>query len=104
MRPFTGLLHAKHKRGIVSMPLKYGKLSNVHEGMEGTVGDVWTWTAIDADSKLIVSWLVGARDADSANAFMNDVATRLTKRVQLTTDGLKAYLYQTAIKIINLSN
>jgi IS1 family transposase len=54
--------------------------------------DVWTWVGIDADTKLVVSWLVGGRDADSANAFMNDVAYRLKNRVQLTTDGLKAYL------------
>jgi len=59
--------------------------------MEG-VGDVWTFTAIDADSKLIVSWLVGERDAGTATVFMNDVADRLVNRVQLTTDGLRAYL------------
>ena len=55
-------------------------------------GDVWTWTAIDADSKLIVSYLVGGRDAGYANEFMSDVAARLSNRVQLTTDGHKAYL------------
>ena len=55
-------------------------------------GDVWTWTALDADSKLIVSYLVGGRDADYANEFMQDVAGRLANRVQLTTDGHKAYL------------
>lgn len=55
-------------------------------------GDVWTWTALDADSKLIVSWLVGSRDADAACAFMYDVKDRLANRVQLTTDGHKAYL------------
>lgn len=55
-------------------------------------GDIWTWTALDADSKLIVSWLVGGRDADYANAFMLDVADRLANRVQLTTDGHKTYL------------
>lgn len=70
----------------------YSKEKNVPSGMEDEAGDVWTWTAIDADSKLIVSWLVGDRDADSANVFMNDVASRLTNRVQLTTDGLHAYL------------
>ena len=59
---------------------------------ENGIGDVWTWTAIDADSKLIISWLVGSRDADSANTFMNDVAYRLKNRVQLTTDGHKPYL------------
>lgn len=55
-------------------------------------GDVWTWTALDADSKLIISWLVGSRDADAACSFMYDVKDRLTNRVQLTTDGHKAYL------------
>jgi len=60
-------------------------------GAEGH-GDVWTWTALDADTKLIVSWLVGDRDADSACAFMYDLKDRLANRVQLTTDGHKAYL------------
>jgi len=55
-------------------------------------GDVWTWTAIDADSKLIISYLVGGRDAGYANAFMQDVGERLASRVQLTTDGHSAYL------------
>jgi IS1 family transposase len=57
------------------------------------VGDVWTWTALDADAKLIVTWLVGGRDADYAQEFMSDVAARLAKRVQLTTDGHRPYLY-----------
>ena len=62
--------------------------------MRGKIGqgDVWTWTAIDADSKLVPSWLVGKRDAGYAYAFMNDLASRLTHRVQLTTDGHRAYL------------
>lgn len=55
-------------------------------------GDVWTWTAIDADSKLLVSYLLGNRDADAAFDFMSDVADRLANRVQLTTDGHTAYL------------
>ena len=55
-------------------------------------GDVWTWTALDADSKLIVSWLVGSKDADAACTFMYDVKDRLANRVQLTTDGHRAYL------------
>jgi IS1 family transposase len=55
-------------------------------------GDMWTWTAIDADSKLIVSWLVGTRDAGAAYTFMQDVASRLRNRVQLTTDGHTPYL------------
>jgi len=55
-------------------------------------GDTWTWTGIDADSRLIISYLVGARDGEYAMAFMDDVASRLANRVQLTTDGHKAYL------------
>jgi IS1 family transposase len=56
-------------------------------------GDVWTWTAIDSDSKLIVSWLVGDRNASCATRFMKDVASRLANRVQLTTDGFKPYFW-----------
>lgn len=56
------------------------------------IGSVWTWTAIDADSKLIVSWLVGTRDGGAAYTFMQDVASRLSNRVQLTTDGHTPYL------------
>jgi IS1 family transposase len=55
-------------------------------------GDVWTWTAIDADSKLALSWLVGSRDLDAAYTFMQDVASRVKHRVQLTTDAHKPYL------------
>lgn len=55
-------------------------------------GSVWTWTAIDADTKLIPSWLVGTRDADSAAQFMRDLASRLRYRVQLTSDGHRGYL------------
>ena len=55
-------------------------------------GDIWTWTAIDADSKLVLSWLVAGRDAGSAYTFMQDVASRLKHRVQLTTDSHKPYL------------
>ncbi|NLZ43209.1 MAG: DDE-type integrase/transposase/recombinase [Comamonadaceae bacterium] len=55
-------------------------------------GDTWTWTAIDADSKLIVSHFVGGRDGECASWFMEDVAARLANRVQLTSDGHKAYL------------
>ena len=55
-------------------------------------GDVWTWTGLDADSKMIVSWLVGGRDGSYAMEFMDDLAKRLANRVQLTTDGHRAYL------------
>ncbi len=55
-------------------------------------GDVWTWTALDADSKLIVSWLVGDRDAHSAHVFMRDVSARIGRRTQVTSDGLRVYV------------
>ena len=55
-------------------------------------GDTWTWTAIDADSKLILQWYVGDRSGETAKYFVDGVASRLATRVQLTTDGLKAYL------------
>ncbi len=55
-------------------------------------GDVWTWTGIDADTKLIVSWFLGARDPISAWWFMRDLCSRLITRVQMTTDGLTHYL------------
>jgi len=56
------------------------------------VGDTWTWTGLDADTKLLISWFIGSRDADAATTFMRDVASRLANRVQLTTDGHHAYL------------
>ena len=66
----------------------YSKEKNTTQDQKAVgAGDAWTWVGIDADSKLVVSWFVGSRDADSANIFMNDVATRLKNRVQLTTDG-----------------
>jgi IS1 family transposase len=55
-------------------------------------GDAWTWTALDADSKLMVSYLVGQRGAWWANKFMGDVASRINSRVQITTDGYRAYV------------
>ena len=58
----------------------------------GNAGDVWTWTAIDADSKLIVSYLEGGLDSGYAMEFMGNVKERLANRVQITTDGLRAYL------------
>lgn len=72
----------------------YAKEKNVDkaEAAPSKAGDVWTWTGIDADSKLILSWYVGNRDADSAYAFMMDIKARLKNRVQLTTDGFKPYL------------
>lgn len=72
----------------------YAKQKNVAaaEAAPEVAGDVWTWTAIDADAKLIISYLVGGRDSFYAEAFMHDVAYRLATRVQLTTDGHGAYL------------
>lgn len=72
----------------------YAKEKNVPAEYRGTFGygDVWTWTAICADTKLIPSWFVGTRDAGSAYEFMSDLAGRLANRIQLTTDGHKPYL------------
>jgi IS1 family transposase len=55
-------------------------------------GDVWTFTAIDADTKLVPSWFIGNRDLETATVFLKDLAGRLANRVQLTTDGYKMYL------------
>ena len=72
----------------------YAKNDNVKEAKAAPkdAGDVWTWTAIDADNKLLVSWLVADRTTDSAVAFMDDLKERLTNRVQLTSDGHRPYL------------
>lgn len=72
----------------------YAKEKNVSDEYKGKLGfgDVWTWVAIDADSKLIVSYLVGKRSAEYASKFIADLASRLANRIQLTTDGHKAYL------------
>jgi IS1 family transposase len=66
-------------------------MKNVREENADKQGDVWTWTALDADSKLIVSWLVGQRGPRWAKAFMEDVASRVASRIQITTDGHRAY-------------
>jgi IS1 family transposase len=72
----------------------YAKDKNVPEEMRNQpgVGSVWTWTALDPDTKLIPCWFVSSRDAGAANHFMHDLAGRLAHRVQLTTDGHKPYL------------
>jgi IS1 family transposase len=73
----------------------YAKKKNVTAAIaeiHPDAGDVWTWTALDSDSKLIVSYLVGSRDYSSAMEFMRDAAGRLSNRVQLTTDGHQQYL------------
>ncbi len=72
----------------------YAKAKNVpqeHQGEFG-YGDVWTWTAIDADTKLVPCWHVGGRDGGNAMDFIANLRSRLANRVQLTTDGHKAYL------------
>jgi IS1 family transposase len=94
--------HDEHVRGLKTKRVEcdeiwsfvYAKEKNLPEPLKGQdgFGDIWTWTALDSDSKLIISWLVGERDIRYAKIFMKDVADRLNNRVQLTTDGLKAYL------------
>jgi IS1 family transposase len=94
--------HDKTVRGVAAKAVQcdeiwsfsYAKNKNVKfakAAPEGA-GDVWTWTAIDADSKLIVSWHVGDRSQHTGISFMGDLKARLANRVQLTTDGHKAYL------------
>jgi IS1 family transposase len=72
----------------------YAKEKNVPDEMKGKfgVGDVWTWVAIDADTKLVPCWLVGKRDAGYAFQFISDLSYRLANRIQLTTDGHRAYM------------
>jgi len=72
----------------------YAKAKNVPAAKTPSVdaGNVWTWTAIDADSKLIISYMVGDRDAETGMYFMDDLRERVDGRMQLTTDGHKAYL------------
>src|SRR5664279_2407781 len=70
----------------------YAKAKNVTEEKKAQgAGDVWTWVGIDADTKLIISYLCGDRDAEWACKFMEDLASRVTTRLQITTDGLRAY-------------
>ena len=94
--------HDKHVRGVKAKRVQcdeiwsfcYAKSRNVRDAkapVEGA-GDVWTWTGIDPDSKLMISWVVGSRDANSAKSLMDDLAARLANKVQLTTDGHNAYL------------
>lgn len=93
------------ERTLVNLPCKriqadevwsfvYAKDKNVPADMrsEPGVGSVWTWTAICADTKLVVAWYVGGRDAEYAREFLTIAAQRLAGRVQLTTDGHRAYL------------
>jgi IS1 family transposase len=94
--------HDKRVRGVKAKRVQcdeiwsfcYAKSKNVRNAKAAAegAGDVWTWTGIDPDSKLIVSWVVGSRDSYSAKSLMDDLAARLATRVQLTTDAHKAYL------------
>jgi IS1 family transposase len=94
--------HDEHVRGLRAKRIQcdevwsfvYAKQRNVSgaKAAPDGAGDAWTWTAIDADNKLIASYFVGDRSGQSAIALMDDLASRLNNRVQLTTDGHKAYL------------
>ena len=94
--------HDEHARNLKSKRLQldeiwafvYAKQKNVAgaKAAPDGAGDVWTWTAIDADTKFIASYFVGGRDGECAMWFVDDLRTRLANRVQITTDGLKAYL------------
>src|SRR3954453_9297130 len=94
--------HDQHVRGVKATRIQcdevwafcYSKQKNVADAKaapEGA-GDVWTWTALEASSKLLVSYMVGGRDGEYALALMDDLRGRLADKVQLTTDGHKAYL------------
>jgi hypothetical protein len=92
----------KHVRNVTAKRIQcdeiwsfcYAKQKNVPADFAGVFGygDVWTWTALDADSKLMVAYSVAGRDATSANNFVRDLAGRLSNRVQLTTDAYRMYL------------
>ena len=89
-------IRARHVQADEIWSFCYAKAKNVPTAKAAPAparaGNVWTWTALDRDSKLIVSYLVAGPDSEYANAFMQDVAERLATRVQLTTDGHRAYL------------
>src|SRR5205814_1049512 len=71
----------------------YAKDKNVSDEMKGKgAGSVWTWLALDPDTKLVPCWFVGDRSANSAYHFIHDLKERLASRVQLTTDGHRAYI------------
>jgi IS1 family transposase len=93
--------HDEHVRNVPTRRIQadeiwsfcYGKDRNITDEKKADgAGSLWTWTGIDADSKLIVSYLCGGRDASWARTFMEDLASRLATRVQITTDGHSAYL------------
>jgi IS1 family transposase len=93
--------HDEHVRNVTAKRVQcdeiwsfcYGKEKNVSPAKKAEgAGSLWTWTALDSDSKLVVSYLCGNRDAAWANAFLEDVASRVSNRVQLTTDGYHLYV------------
>lgn len=91
--------HDKHVRNVASKRVQCdeiwsfvgAKAKNVPREKDGQWGDVWTWTALDADTKLMISYAVGNRGAETANYFMEDLASRVASRIQITTDGHKVY-------------
>ena len=87
-------LNCKHIQCDEIWQFCYAKDKNVPADKKGIFGygDVWTWVALDADTKLVPSFMVGGRGAQTAKRFMDDLASRLGNRVQLTTDGHRAYL------------
>lgn len=94
--------HDEHVRNVKAKRIQvdeiwsftYAKQKNVAEAKAApdAAGDTWTWSAIEADTKLIVSYLVGGRDGEYAMAFIDDLRSRVANRVQLTSDGHRAYL------------
>jgi len=95
--------HDEHVRGVKAMRVQCDevwsyigcKAKNVAKSSRAgdpTIGDCWTWTAIEAQSKLLISYMVGGRDSEYAMALMDDLRSRLANRVQLTTDGHAPYL------------
>jgi IS1 family transposase len=91
MRPFGTWQHTGCRCDEI-WSFCYAKEKNVPLEKQGTgAGSIWTWTAIDADSKLIISYLCGGRDASWACDFMEDLASRVSTRIQITTDGHRAY-------------
>lgn len=69
----------------------YAKKKNVTDDMEGPAGDLWTWTSICADTKLVPCWAIGSRNADTAKEFIADLSQRISGRIQLTSDGFAKY-------------
>ncbi len=85
-------LHVRRVQADEIWAFVYGKDKNLTmEQVQAGAGSIWTWTALDADSKLIISYTLGDRGADTARAFMQDVASRVSNRIQLTTDGHRVY-------------